>query len=189
MARLARPKVESYVKLIAKKAWMNWRKLPPASRAWIDPEDLINDGVLFVKSYIIPHYRPHRGPFSTFLIFALDQYYMRVLMTNYTGRRNACQTIAVAEVKHELGALGDLEDEIHAVESLKKIAHVASPILRRYLGRWLVYRGNVHRHGLHFQVARSELLELAKKYNFTYQDFEFLLKNETWRKTVSLPLE
>jgi len=185
---VAQPKVESYVKLVAKKALSTWRKLPPNARAWIDLEDLIQDGILFTKFKALPKFRPHRSNIAHYLNMCLDQYYERVLMACFAKMRNACSNVPLEAVDYKLFARQDsIEQEIHAVESLKKIARQASPNLQKYLQRWLVTHNKVHCRGPLFFVAKKELLELSQRYNFDRTDMEFLLRDETWRKTVTLP--
>ena len=186
---MAQLQMEDYTRLIAQKAWATWRKLPPSSRAWIDIEDLIQDGALFARFVVRPKFRPHRSKFSTFLSICLEQYYSRKLASIFTEKRNKCQTIPIDNVSYSLGCCDSIEQEIYAVETIKKISSVASPILRRYLNMWLTPRSNRGRGngGRRFQIARSEMRRLSDEYRFTREDFEFLLHDQTWCKTVQLP--
>jgi|SRR5882724_9573407 len=185
---MAQPDVSGFTRLIAKKAWDTWYKLPPSSRAWMDIEDLIQDGVLFSRFVVRPKYRPHRGKFHTFLSICLDQFYARKLAAVFTEKRNKCQTIPLENVSYSLGAVDTVEQEVNAVETIKKISSVASPILRRYLGLWLMpnMRGRGPQ-GRRFNIARSEMRRLADEYSFSRDDFELLLHDQTWCKTVHLP--
>ena len=187
---MVKVEIENYTRLIAQKAWSTWYKLPPSSRAWMDIEDLIQDGALFARYVVRPKYRPHRGKFITFLSICLDQYYSRQLAAIFSQKRNKCQTIPIENVSFSLGAADCTEQEIYAVETIKKISSVASPMLRYYLHSWLVPRDNARgrtSRGRRFEVARSEMQRLAKEYKFTRDDFSFLLQDQTWCKTVHLP--
>src|SRR6266404_791932 len=187
---MAQPQIKDFTRLIAQKAWSTWRKLPPSNRAWMDVEDLIQDGVLFARFVVRPKYRPHRGKFITFLSICLDQYYSRQLAATYSQKRNKCQTIPLENVSYSLGAVDFTEQEIYAVETIKKISSVASPMLRHYLHSWLMPRISTRGrgpHGRRFEIAKSEMQRLARQYNFNRDDFAFLLQDQTWCKTVHLP--
>jgi hypothetical protein len=185
---MPQPAVESYLKLVVSRAWSAWRKLPPNARAWIDVEDLIQDGLIFARTKAIPSYRPHRGSFKQYIAVVIDQFFMRTLHSSFTMRQNNCLNVPLLNWSCSLASHDTIEQEIHAVETIKKISRDASPLLRKHLYQWLVLHGNVHTGCRSFICSRSEMLLLARKYNFTRDDMDFLLHNETWRKTVQLSL-
>jgi hypothetical protein len=183
------PKVKNYIGLIAQKAWSAWRKLPPQPRHWIDVEDLIQDGVLYTKAKVIPKYRPHRANFTTFLAMCLEQYYSRMLHEHFTMKRNAMLTVPLDLVAYRLAEQDEFEDEIEAVETLRKLSRAASPGLKHYLKHWLLLKGHIHFRGDRFRDAKKEMQTLCNQYGFSRKDMEFLLYHESWRRGVDLHLD
>jgi hypothetical protein len=184
-----RPQVQNYTRLVTQKAWAAWRKLPPQPRRWVDLEDLIQDGLLFAKSNVVPKFRPHRANFTTFLSICLDQFYSRQLAAYFTAKRNKCQLVSVDAVMYRLFENDELEQEVQSVEIIKKLSSVASPTLRHSLKNWLLLKGKIHFHSERFSDAKIEMQALSKRYGFTRQDMEFLLNHETWRRGVDLHLD
>lgn len=181
---MACPRLESYLRLISQKAWQTWYKLPPQHKSWIDVEDLIQDGVLFARFTVFPQYRPHKAKFTTFLTTSLENFYKNLLAECFTKKRNDCRVVPVCSVQYRLTAWDNLEQEVKAVKGLLKVVAEASPVLRRYLNHWLFLQGKMHCKGRHFAVARTELLRLGRECGFGRDDFEYLLRNETWRRGV-----
>jgi hypothetical protein len=182
---MARIKAENYVRLVAQKAWQTWYKLPPQHKNWMDIEDLVEDGVLFMRFYVIPRYRPHRAKFTTYLSTSLENYYKNMLAELFTRKRNECSVVPLATVQFRLRAERmEAEEEIKAVRGLMKVVQQASPTLRRYLNHWLFSHGKIHCRGERFTVARCELLALCRRCGFDREDFEYLLCNDGWQRSL-----
>jgi hypothetical protein len=193
---VAQVKLENYLPLVAKKAWSAWYKLPPQARTWNDPEDLIQDGILYARRKVLPNFNPRRANFLTFITISMENYYKNVLNEFFTQKRHSCTTVPLNEryhIRYRLGCravslcqIDETEQEIQAVETLHKVFAEASPLLKKYLERWLVTKAKVHVRGHRFDEARLEVRDLSRRLGFTREDFEFLLYHDTWRK--SLPL-
>src|SRR6266403_2095898 len=56
--------VESYRQMVAQAAWRAWRSLPIQIRAWIEPDDMIADGI-FHAYQTINRWDKDKGEFST----------------------------------------------------------------------------------------------------------------------------
>ena len=178
---MSRPRIAEYKRMVMKAAWSAYYKLPLQTRSWIDAEDLIQDGLLFAKYYVVPRYRPHRASFSTFLTRSLDNFYKGMLEHHYTQKRNKCTPVSISSCFCQLHATDPIEEEIHAVQAFQRIATIASPQLRFYLNQFLFTRGKLRPNKQNFAVAVSELRVLARQHSFTRDDLSFLLKNESWR--------
>lgn len=63
-----------YVPMTAEKARRAWFKLPAYAKAFIDYEDVLQDALAHVCSYVIPRYDPRRAAWSTYLYTALDNH-------------------------------------------------------------------------------------------------------------------
>jgi len=182
-----RPVVVNYTRLVTQMALATWRKLPPQPRRWMDPADLIQEGMLFVKQQVTK-WRPHRATFMTFIHISLEQFYQRILAAHYTQKRSKCDLVSVDSVLFRLSSVDPIEKEIHAVESLCKIIKVASPPLRRSIRTWMFTKKHAHFRGEKFYDVRDEMQVLCQYYGFTREDMEFLLLHETWRQQVAIDL-
>ena len=182
---MARPNLQDYMKLIAQKAWSTWYKLPPQHRSWIDVEDLIQDGILYARFYVLPRFRPHRAKnFSTILFISLENFYKNKISDLFRGKRNKCQVVPVSSVQYHLGECDTTEQELKAVQGLLNVISVASPLLRGYLHRWLFAHGKVTCRGKKSIIAIDELRGLVGKCGIEREDFSYLLHSENWRKRL-----
>ena len=71
-----------------------------------------------------------------------------------------------------------------AVQGLLNVISVASPLLRRYLHRWLFAHGKVTCRGKKSIIAIDELRGLVGKCGIEREDFSYLLYSENWRKRL-----
>lgn len=185
---MQRPLITNYTGLVTQQALKAWKKLPPQPRRWIDLADLIQDGLLFAKQQV-PKWRPHRSNFATFLTMTLEQYYSRMLHAHFTEKRSKCGLVSIDSVMFRLSEHDPIEEEIHAVEALKKLVSVASPTLRSHIKKWFLTRTYIQYRGENYFAARSEMRVLSKYFGFSRRDMEFLLFNESWRRGVDLRLD
>lgn len=178
--------VDEYLRLIAQKARASWYRLPAQHKAWIDLDDLIQDGILFARFYVAPRFRPHRAGFCTFLSTSLENFYKEKVFALYRRKRNDCSTVPLAAVQYCLPSYEQTEDEIAAVESLLKVAQKASPILKKYLKHWLLSQKKVCCNNRRFERVRGELLVLGNLYGFGREEMSFLLHNDSWKKAPAV---
>src|ERR1035437_7826242 len=109
------PELESYLPLIAKKAIQAWHKLPPQYKAWLDIDDLIQEGVLFARFHVFPRYKPCRGKFTTYLYAALDHFYYSIVQDKFYQKRNAREIVPIADVQYKLIERDETEQAVQAV--------------------------------------------------------------------------
>jgi hypothetical protein len=178
---MASVRVESYLRLVAQKAWETWRKLPPQHRAWMDVEDLIQDGVLFARK-CAKYHNPKRTKFTTYLSASLDNFYRNKVATCFYKKRNGCEVVPLDAVQSLLTHRDETENRVHAEECLEQLLSNASPVLREYLCRWLFSNERVNGRGGKFHVAKSELLLLSKRLGFNDDDFRLLLLRRPYRR-------
>lgn len=78
--------MEPYRRMVMKLAWRAWRRLPQQTKAWIDIEDVIADGMWWASRFAIKHYRPDwKGKFITQLYHSVHNY----LIGEYIGKYSA----------------------------------------------------------------------------------------------------
>jgi hypothetical protein len=176
------PELESYLPMIAQKAFQTWCKLPSQYKVWLDVDDLIQEGVLFTRFHVFPRYKPSGGKFTTYLYAALDHFYYSIVHDKFYQKRTA-EIVPIADVEHKLIENDETEKALHAVSSLHHILAEASPHLLKCLHQWIFTRDAIVSTGPRFRVARKELLKIATKYRFERDDFAYLLRRETWRRS------
>src|ERR1017187_3539118 len=67
--------VAGYRRLVAEMAISSWWMYPPKTRAYIDVEDMIQDGIIYARVELAKSYNPNRGKFTTLLYRALPNFY------------------------------------------------------------------------------------------------------------------
>lgn len=72
--------VNNYYRLIAKLAFKYWRRLTPAHRRYIDPEDLINEGVLHFFNSTLPNFDASRNVKLSTYVYVTIEHQMRSLV-------------------------------------------------------------------------------------------------------------
>src|ERR1700688_21232 len=123
------PKLESYLPMIAQKAFQAWRRLPAQYKVWLDVDDLIQEGVLFARYHVWPRYKPLFGKFTTYLYASLERFYYSIVHDKFYQKRTAREIVPIADVERKLIGKDETELAMHAVDSLRCILKEASPQL------------------------------------------------------------
>lgn len=200
--------IQDYYRLIAMKAFQTWRRLPRQTRAWLDVEDLIQEGVMFTRSNVIPSYNQDLAKFSTYLWKCLDRHFLNVLRHHrypswFEGRNLSLDHLH--PVESDNGNYNFTSDDVFnlfssyislpvgstptdkhltLVQSLTNIFMDASPKLRKSIKLWFFDKpesGKVQMNGRPFKRARKEFLELARKHGLDAGGAEMLLTSEAWK--------
>lgn len=184
---MAQDIVEQYLLMVSKKAWDCWKKLPPQTRVWLSVEDLIQDGLIFLRYYVAKHYDADKAKLSTFAWVSLENFYKTYLSRQFVRKRFEGQNMSLA-----VAAVADLRDtnlqtfrfdnECQSVDAWLRLYDLASPALRRYLEQWFLHLSErrVKRHGIRFQRAVKEFRVLAGLVGLTPGDCRNLLVQERW---------
>lgn len=159
--------IESYRAMIAKLAWTAWQYLPPQTKAWISPDDMISDGIWFVYySALNPnvpgHYKKDSGvKLGTFLYRVLVNFYREYYSLHHYGtyKRGDKKTIAFSVLQEQFNQEGEaveLETALamagarldfmsvdaylycDVVDGVAKMHHQASQLLQEELVRWFL---------------------------------------------------
>lgn len=99
------PNVDSCAGMIVSKALVTWRRLPEVHKRWIDPDDLVQEGLLEALSIDRDEYRAGAGSkYSTYLFTGLDWRFTNVVSA--LGRQKRAVS-GIVELDAPVGA----EDE------------------------------------------------------------------------------
>lgn len=74
-AKQKRIQIENYRQLVSMMAWRAWRRLPIHTRIWINPEDMISDGMWQAHRMTLT-YNPNYANFTTALYHRLHKFYI-----------------------------------------------------------------------------------------------------------------
>jgi hypothetical protein len=180
MSKIAEIDLDQYKRLIAKKAFESWYKLPIKMRAYIDVEDMIQQGLIYVKYSMMKNYNPKRAKLTTFLYTGLENFYKRKFEEMRAIKRYDANDIPV-EVLVAVGMEPSIEEEFdihqHVIESFSDVYYNATERLRESMKRWFLQNTTtkVHVGGNRFKQDRKEFLKLAKQFNLNDADCRVLI--------------
>lgn len=151
--------------VIKKLAYQNWKRLPLGAKSWIDPEDLVSEGMTFVRYTLMKEFNPKLGNrFMTLLYISLDRHYKE-------------RSIAMCRIKRTIpGPIDDEADppaeDIRVVDAMSgeqgiiKVYSLASPRLRKYMETWFFSdegASKVFKSSVPFMKASREFRKLAQE--------------------------
>jgi hypothetical protein len=174
-------------RLIAKKAIESWYKLPEKTRAFVNVEDLIQDGLMFARKLMLKH-DPKRAKFSTVLFHCLENRYRRQAEWLNAKKRFDGFALTLEDVERtafdknaELNVIN-----VHVVRAFVSVYFDATWELRESLRRWFIQHDTtkIHTHGKRFNRDKKEFLSLAKKYQLDSNDCRILLSNSKCKSQV-----
>ena len=80
--------LEQCVGVIRYLAVLTWRKLPASAKDALSPEDLFQEGQMFVWSEVLPSWRKNKGQkITTFVYGRLRQYFINQTLAAWAGKR------------------------------------------------------------------------------------------------------
>jgi hypothetical protein len=167
-------RVENYERLIIKQARMYWARLPKEVKYVVDVEDMIQEGILFVRSSVIPKYDPkYDTRIITLIYVSLDRFYKQYSIAQSRGKRYIKAQKVPADLFASVGYEGIVDNalakdsnvvkEIESRQLLLEVYKQASPRLKKYMQLWF-FGANAParvRSGARFDKARLEFLEIA----------------------------
>jgi len=181
---IKRGKLAGVLPMIAEKARATFAKLPKHEQVVRSEADLIQEGCNFTVTVAAHAFKLSKGnKFITFLYIALDNFYCDIIRAAYTEKRLAPRGVfsmdttkvdvdgkdtALANVvKASKRAKGNSEDliisRIDAERAFIKAYTVSSPLLRRYLIRWLLQpTPGRFKPGKDFNVAKKEFRSVVR---------------------------
>jgi len=186
-----------YRALVARMAINSWWKYPPTVRWHMDVEDMIQDGLLFVRYVALPGYDRKKRAFPfRYLQKCLTGFFSNMAEYHYAKIRYEGRTIQIEDLR----ILGEEPSEeveycngihVHVVRAFTNVYFSASEPLRQSMTRWFLGRKHgstqgirIHRNTVRFQNDRREFLALAHKYNLDRTDCEVILGSSKCRKDI-----
>lgn len=200
--------VSSVLPMIAEKARATWNRLPQHTRNWYTLNDLMSDGVNFTVTKVVKHYRASEGAkFSTYLYAALDNFYINKVVALTNESRGGKQPYALSfdsglvKVTSSSGANGFMSVESYLARNQKlgsheervvskvdaeraflKVYQAATPLLRKYIIRWLLQpKITKFKNGSSFRIASVEFRKLSVVHHFTFELCSFIVDDEQTR--------
>jgi hypothetical protein len=173
-------RIENYLPEISQIALQHWRRLPKQTRLWVDPEDFLQDGLIFVRTVLMPRFVFTKGTkFSTYIFIPLHRFFRayRESLTcdkRFKNTQTLKQLAEGEQFKQELYVAG-----MDSYYTMLKLYEAASSNLQRYLEEWFFDRRGTTkcvRTSKGFQRAKREFLTLAPKYKVTARVCEELLQ-------------
>lgn len=78
--------LKTYSNMVRQKAWTYWRKLPLTVKSWIDPEDLIEDGLRWATTRGYDRWSVRKGGnFGTFLWHGLENFFNERYVSHFSA--------------------------------------------------------------------------------------------------------
>lgn len=172
--------VNQYKGLIAKKAIESWYKLPPKTRAYIDVEDLIQEGMIAIFFLIKRYDKSRKVKFSTLLHITLENGYKRKAeklnaIKRFDGNVSSVEDMQLNGFEPSMEESFDIH--AHVVRVFLNVYAEASDELKSSMRRWfLQYNATkVHVSSMRFQKDKKEFLRLAKKHGMDESDCRIVM--------------
>jgi hypothetical protein len=172
--------------MIAEHARATWHKLPDSEKMVRSLPDLIAEGINFTVMHAVKKYDSRRGAkFTTFLYHALENYYADVIRNVYADKRliphgiMSADTTRVVVNGNQMSLLDGIKlthktkmdneeriiARIDAERMFLRTYALSSPLLRRYLIKWLLQpKVSRNKPGADFRIAKSEFRKVARPY-------------------------
>jgi hypothetical protein len=176
--------------LIAKKAIESWRKLPPKTRAYIEINDMIEDGVYWTVKFLAKgHFNPKKGKLTTILWAKLDNYYHRCAELLNAQKRFDGFDSYLEDLKANGFDISIIEESGETREHVRRVflnVYIdASENLRESMRKWFLQTEStkIHTTSSKFYKDKKEFKILANKYHLDLQDcraimYSTQIKNE-----------
>jgi hypothetical protein len=186
VARISVGRVKPVLPMIAEHARATWFKLPDSEKMVRSLPDLISEGINFTVTHVAIKFDSRRGvKFTTFLYHALDNFYADIIRKVYTDKRliphgvmsidstrvciNGREMSLMDKVKltrrTRLNNEEKIINRIDAERMFIKAYRNASPLLRKYLIKWLLQpRVSRNKPGADFAIAKREFKKVARPY-------------------------
>ena len=126
---------KNFLPLVVKKAKEAWLRLPPQTRVWLSLEDMIQDGLMYVRFRLLPRYKPSKNKFSTLVWMALENHFKLVTYHYYYQKRFEGRNAPLPEFGLSCSVKPKHSHELHAIEALEKVFKSSTPHLQTFLAR------------------------------------------------------
>lgn len=183
VSRIAAGRIRPVLPMIAQHALATWEKLPDSEKTVRSKSDLIQEGINFAVTHVTVKFNPKQGvKFTTFLYHALENYYADIIRNVYAEKRLIPHGILSLETsrldikgksvrldrlrsKSRITVEERIINRIDAERMFIRAYDAASPLLRRYLIKWLLQpRVSRNKPGADATIAKREFRKVAKPY-------------------------
>lgn len=140
--------IEKYGDLAKQLAWRYWRKLPPATKLWVDPEDLISEAYLWFVETMQTKYDPTKACGCTFVYHALNNMLMNFCIRHQQRKRQGI-TLSLDEAMEAMANKGAPQfnpkylgksdgsfRKVEAYDALAKVYQESSRDCKKEIRRW-----------------------------------------------------
>lgn len=188
--RIKAGRIKPVLPMIAQKARVVWHTLPISEQGMLSEADLIQAGINFTVTHVAVKFNLSRNvKFATYLFSALDNFYADIIRKVYAEKRLIPRGIASLDTQtvnvngHTIRLLDKIKltrrtrlDSEEAIVNridaermfVQAYAH-ASPILRRYLIRWLLQpKVSKNKEGQDASYAKRELKQYFSRHAKSY---------------------
>lgn len=177
-------RVQSVLPMIAQHARATWHKLPDSEKTVRSLQDLIQEGINYTVTYVAKEFRLSYGvKFSSYLYNGLDFFYADVIRAAYADKRLIPHGMLSADStrvnvggknislldKIKLTRKTRFDQELRIINRIDaermfvKVYANASPILRRYMIKWLLQpKVSRNKKGTEFNNAKKEFRIVAR---------------------------
>jgi hypothetical protein len=160
--------------MVIKLAWESWRQLPPQTKVWIQPDDLIEECYLHVLDDILERYDGRAG-YTTFLWWSTKNRLLRLAQKQLTQKRLAV-TVPLEDADW-VGERDDGQNHCEAVDAILWVYEQASPQLRVQMRAWFCPQLKLRLKSTEFQEAAVEFRTLSQTSRLHYEDCLRLMHN------------
>lgn len=130
--------ISQYRRMVMKLAWSYWKRLPEATKAWVDPEDLIEEAYIFLlKTAANQHnsnYDKRKSSMSNFTWVGVSNMFLNFTLSQQTAKRYGFS--APLEEAFDYGKRDHEIDYINATQALQRVITQASPELHSEILKW-----------------------------------------------------
>jgi RNA polymerase sigma factor (sigma-70 family) len=146
--------IAKYGDLAKKLAWKYWKKLPPATKMWVDPEDLISEAYLCFVKTVRDKYDASKASECTFIFWVVNNMLINFCLKHQQGKRRgvtlsldealeATEEGEVAQFNPKyLGVQDNKFKKLEAYDALMQVYTESSEECRQEIRRWF---GQNHR--------------------------------------------
>lgn len=189
----------SILRLIAKLSIATHKRLPIAEQTVRSVEDLIAEGRNHLVTHVVKEYNPRKTKFITLAQHSIQNYYTDILRTTYRQKRTAAvfsldttmtssgislKSFVSRNIRFE-NTEDDMINRIDAERAYLKAYELASPLLRRYMIRWLLQPNPSRvKPGQQFNDARKEFRKVVKP-TISYSLCKFIQDNDDCRTAIA----
>jgi hypothetical protein len=170
--------VGQYRGLAMKLAWDYWKRLPAATKMWVDPDDLIAEAICHIVTFVLNDYDKKRASLSTFMYCSTNGHLMNFALAQTAAKRYGFR----ADLEDAWG-VGVKESKFQLVDALNAFEAVygqASEGLQDEICQWFGVDRKAPRRSAEGKELIREFGHLAYQNRLSESDCRLLLRSGVW---------